>query len=108
MFCPKCGKELADGSTFCPLCGTSLGNGAPVQASQGTRYNTFAIVGFVIGILSLLINFFGLVGIAAVIVSVVGLKQVQENNEKGKGLAIAGLVIGIFSVIYGVISLLSL
>jgi len=24
MFCPKCGKEVPDGSKFCPYCGTSL------------------------------------------------------------------------------------
>ena len=26
MFCKKCGKEIADGSSFCPFCGKSTGN----------------------------------------------------------------------------------
>ncbi|MBO4422407.1 MAG: TM2 domain-containing protein [Clostridia bacterium] len=31
MFCPKCGKQVEDGSTFCPLCGAAL-NGETVYA----------------------------------------------------------------------------
>ena len=36
MFCPKCGQEVADGSTFCTHCGASLkAAGAPVPAAGG-------------------------------------------------------------------------
>lgn len=34
MFCPKCGKKVADGVTFCPACGTRLG-GEGGQIPQG-------------------------------------------------------------------------
>lgn len=33
MFCPKCGKEVADGSSFCPNCGTDLSTGAAPKNS---------------------------------------------------------------------------
>ncbi len=37
MFCPKCGKEIPDGSAFCPSCGTNVntmsGPGGPAKPS---------------------------------------------------------------------------
>ena len=35
-------------------------------------YNVFAIVGFVLGIISFFLNFFGIVGILAVVFSAIG------------------------------------
>jgi len=35
MFCPHCGKEIADGSVFCGACGSSITlQEAPVQPAQ--------------------------------------------------------------------------
>jgi len=31
MFCPKCGKEIPDGSTFCPSCGTKIRETSPTE-----------------------------------------------------------------------------
>ena len=33
MFCPKCGKEVQEGTTFCPNCGNSFAAGG-TQAAQ--------------------------------------------------------------------------
>ena len=57
---------------------------------------------------SLLLNFWGIVGIVAVILSTVGLTQIRNTNEKGKGLAITGIVVGSISVVYGFITLMLL
>ena len=122
MFCINCGKEISDGSTFCPECGTaqqettppptsSTGNFAnPVNQSAVKKapYNAMCIIGLVISGISLLLNFFGLVGIAGTIVSVIGLISCTKNNENGKALAIIGIVIGIFSILYGLIAILRL
>lgn len=122
MFCVNCGKEISDGSTFCPECGaaqqgttppptSNTGNYAnPVNQSAVKKapYNMMCIIGLVISGISLLLNFFGLVGIAGTIVSVIGLTSCKQKNENGKALAIIGIVIGVFSILYGLIAILSL
>lgn len=55
----------------------------------------FSIAGFILGILSLLVPFFGLLlGIVGIVLSAIALK----NKQGIKGLAIAGLVLSIVSL----------
>ena len=49
----------------------------------------------------------GIVGLVATVLSAVGLAQVKSKNGKGKGFAIAGLIIGIISIIYGIYSIMN-
>ncbi len=39
MFCPKCGKEIADGSVFCPECGANLQGAAAPEAKAAVNYD---------------------------------------------------------------------
>ncbi|GGH23658.1 hypothetical protein [Paenibacillus segetis] len=71
------------------------------------KNNTMALVGFILGLVSLLINFWGLVGIVACVFSGVGLGTFNAELEKNRWMAIVGLILGIFSILYGVISLLA-
>lgn len=100
MYCPKCGKELADDAVLCDNCGKILnGHGQPKSAADdwqnGTRaavsYNTMCIIGAVVSGISL---FAPICGIGGFILSRMGKKQVAETGEKGKELALAGMVIG--------------
>lgn len=59
-------------------------------------YNTLCVVGIVISGISLLLNFFGIVGIVGTALSVAGFLDSQKRNENGKTLAI----ISIFSIFY--------
>jgi hypothetical protein len=70
--------------------------------------NTFAMTGFVLALVSLFLNFWGIMGILATVFSAIGLSKISVTKEKGKGLAIAGLVIGIFSILYAVLQLMLL
>lgn len=118
MYCTNCGKQIDDGAMFCPECGTRMIQGQeqvhsaePMyrqQATSNAKLNIMAIIGFVIACVSLLLNFWGIVGIVALVFSVVGLVQVSGGNGKGKGFAIAGIAVGGFSVLYGVIAILIL
>lgn len=121
MFCSNCGKKINDEAIFCPECGAAQQGDLPPLVSntgyyanpvnqstvQKAPYNTTCIVGLVISGISLLLNFFGLVGMAGTIVSVIGLISCKKKNENGKALAIIGIIIGIFSIFYGMIVILS-
>lgn len=105
-FCTNCGAELNDEQDICVKCGKMVKK-SNSNSSNGNK-NTMATTGFIIAIVSLFINFAGLVGLAATIVSGIGLAKAKDFDGNGKGLAIAGLVIGIFSIIYGIYSITNL
>ena len=111
MYCKQCGNVIDKQTKFCPYCGIVLTEEdeevlpPPQPVVRKSSPNTLAIIGFVIALISLLLNFFGLVGIAAVIVSVLGLIKVEKHNGNGKAMAITGLVIGAISVVYGLITI---
>lgn len=65
---------------------------APYQPEPKT--NTLAIVGFV---LSFLLNIVG------AIISLVALSQIKKSGEKGRGLAIAGAIIGFIGFVLSII-----
>lgn len=72
------------------------GYGAPAEP----RWNTLAIVGF---ILSFLISLVGL------ILCIVALNQINKagGTQKGKGLAIAGIIIGGLSIVISLFAVLA-
>jgi len=55
------------------------------QVSQPSKYNTLAIIAFIFAILVSPVGF---------ILGIIALSQIKKTNEKGKGLAIAAIVIG--------------
>ena len=75
---------------------------------QNDSVSETIIVGFVLGLISCFLDFFGIVGIIAIVFSAIGLSQLSRTNQKGKVLAIIGLVLGIINVIYAVLDLLYL
>lgn len=99
-YCPNCGAEIKEGADVCLGCGKRLNEASSVQNTQAN--NSMAVAGFVTGLISLFLNFWGIVGLVATILSAVGLSQIRKTNAKGKGLAIVGLILGIFSILYGV------
>ena len=86
MFCPNCGKVIDDRAVVCPCCGVSTGK----NQAANTESNTLAIVGFVLSF------FFALIGL---ICSIVGYKKSIELDGKGKGLAVAGIIISSISLV---------
>lgn len=91
-FCSNCGTELAKDANACSNCGT-LVDQAPktVDSTVKNQTNGFAIAGFVLSLVSLVCC--GITSTLGLIFSIIGLVQSKKMDGKGKGLAIAGIVI---------------
>jgi uncharacterized membrane protein len=70
----------------------------PAPAAQ-QRYNVLSIVGFVLA-------FF--ISIAGLVVSIIALVQIKRTGERGRGLALAGVIISAIAIIISVISFIAL
>lgn len=68
---------------------------APVQP-----YSAMAIAGFVLSLLS--------VSVVGLILSVLGLKDTNGGAKRGRGLAIAGIVLGALGVLWQVVLFIAL
>lgn len=64
-------------------------------------------MGFLFGLVSLFIDFVGILGIVAVILSGVGLTQINNKNEKGTGFAVFGFIFGLLSIGYFVYKIIA-
>ena len=106
MFCRVCGKEINDEAVICPHCGCSVKDEPTVSKSASGektgKSNVMSIVGFILSLVSLLISLFGTVATAGLVLSIIGLVQCNQKGERLKGLAIAGLIVSIVSLIYTV------
>jgi len=86
---------------------------APVPLIPSSKTNVLSIISLVAGILGFLGTCLGLIpflgwicsgigglfGLAAVILGVLGINQVKATADKGKGLAIAGLILGVLTLL---------
>lgn len=76
-------------------------NAAPVPAAQpataapAEKWNVLSIVGFVLS----LVGF----SVISVILGFIGLSQIKKTGERGRGLAIAAIIIGFASIVIGII-----
>ena len=111
-FCATCGTKN-DESAFCINCGTPVQAGASATAAQPVpvvgyvvapnKTNALAIVSMVGGIL----GFFtvGLGSLVGIVCGHISLSQIKRAKENGKGMAIAGLVMGYLLLGLGVLAL---
>lgn len=64
-----------------------------VSKPKEKNYNKTAITGLILSIIS--IFGLGLVGLIGFILGIVALTQIKHTKERGKGLAIAAIIIGV-------------
>ena len=104
-FCTNCGKEVPEGNNACSNCGTML-NGAAAAPAQQTvvvnaqpaQGNGMAPAGFIVSLVSSILCC-GSFNLISLILSIVGLVKSKEVGGKGKGLAIAGIIISALGLI---------
>ena len=109
MNCPKCNKKNSDDSIFCIYCGKELKLKeeakeiiAKENKTNRPRLNPLALAGFIVSMASASTGVFGIAGIVGIVLSSIGLSQIKKNNERGRGFAIAGLIVGILAIIIGI------
>lgn len=119
--CTNCGNQIADNAMNCPFCGAPVAKqpiqqpygqqpygqpmqqpyGMPMQQPYGMqKTNGAAVAGFVLSIVGLFLTLWGIIPIIGIVLSAIALKTIGQTGEKGKGLAIAGLVIGIIDLVW--------
>ena len=67
---------------------------------ESKKTNTYALVGFVLGMVSFFLAFWGIVPIVGIVFSALALAKIDVEKEKGKGLAIAGLTCSIINFVF--------
>ncbi|MGB6456272.1 MAG: DUF4190 domain-containing protein [Streptosporangiaceae bacterium] len=108
---PSAGQYQPPAGPYQPPPGSYGYQQAPYYpAAAAARNNPVAIAALVCGIaqffLGLLVVGNILLAIPAVICGAIGLRQVDQRGERGRGMAIAGLVLGILGVAYFLIVVL--
>ncbi len=123
MFCKNCGNEIKDNAKFCSSCGTCTETpSAPVQTppsapapaptQPSAANNNIAIVGFSLSMAAVLFWFLAIfimglpftiislgLSVAGIACSARGIGLAASVGNKNKGLAIAGLTVGIVSAV---------
>lgn len=106
--CPYCRsivepRILANGQKLCPICNNSGHTAAPGQPMPmaGPRTADGAVASMVLGILSLVIPYVGwIMGIIAIVLGKQADRRIaQDPSLQGEGMAKAGRVMGLVSVI---------
>ncbi len=75
---------------------------------DSNKNNGLAIAGFVVSLVSIFFNFYCITGIVGIILSVIGLKKSSELGGKGKGMAIAGIILGVVGIVIGIIAIVTI
>jgi type II secretory pathway pseudopilin PulG len=110
MFCPQCGKTIAEGAYFCQNCGADTSKvpaGTPAKAAVSPVAGTGIVTpqqtsGLAIAsLVCSLVPFFLVTPIVAVVLGHIALSQIKRSagRLKGSGLAIAGLILGYVSFV---------
>jgi hypothetical protein len=71
----------------------------PVADSNTLKYNPMALTGFVMGLVSLPLSFIGIIAIAGLIFSVIGLVTFDRNSQKSAWMPAAGLALNLMGIL---------
>jgi len=100
--CPMCGEQIVATAAKCRFCGTVFDprlRGTSMQRGQSSR--GFAITSMVLGILAIFTACFGIVfGMVAIVFAAIANNGMNRTkNYDGKGMATAGLILGLLAAI---------
>ena len=70
-----------------------------MEENQVQKYNVCAIISFICSLIGLF-KYGIFFGIASLVLGIIGVKKCKKDNEKGKWMAVVGIVLGIIEIIY--------
>lgn len=79
-------------------------NQVPYGAAD--KINGLALAGFIVSLCALVINLAGITALVGLILSIVGYSQINHGKGRGKGFAIAGIILGIIGIVWGILMIL--
>ena len=103
MYCYKCGREIEEATHVCPYCGAKQTVHTAGPQAGRSQYNLLCVIGFAVSCISLFIDYRGLFAVVGIILSIIGMMNARQKNEKGKVFAILGIVIGAVEIVLTVI-----
>ena len=106
-YCTHCGAEIMDEAVLCIKCGCWTGKPITPTDQLQAKINTCALVGFILTMVAAVMffaDFMGLLALAGMIVSIVGLVQLVRNgDQRGNGFAITGVSVGACLFLFGIL-----
>lgn len=101
-FCKNCGKEINMETGYCSNCGTRIDNEPTVTNIETNNVNNKkdnTVIAFVLSLLGFLCCTY--LAIPGLIMSIMSLQNMNNGNlsTKNKGLAIAGIILGVLGII---------
>ncbi len=103
MFCQNCGNELNNNAVICVKCGVPI---TPISTKSNKGHISLPIISLITGLMGILTLFddsgwdfdtiIGCIMLWAALPIVLGLISIN-NNHNGKGMGVAGLILGIIS-----------
>ncbi len=95
-FCTNCGKKTEEGEEYCAFCGQNLSNKPNIDNTPNpvkvNKNNDLAIIGLIFSI--------AVSSIVGIIMCAISLSQIKKTGEKGKEIAIVGIVIGALRIAF--------
>ncbi|BDZ49121.1 hypothetical protein GCM10025867_13620 [Frondihabitans sucicola] len=75
--------------------------GTPAAASG--RWNPLAIISLIAGIVGFFFSLYGVISLVALVLGLLGRRQIAGSGQRGRGLALAGIILGIIGIVLEVI-----
>jgi hypothetical protein len=77
----------------------TMTNLPPPPTTTATRTNGLAVASLVLGIVGILLELFGVIPILAITFGVVARRQIAQGRGTGRGMATAGIVLGVIGLV---------
>lgn len=104
--CPYCRSQVKSTDVYCPVCKSYLDQkkGTVPVAKAPKKDNMPSLIGFILSMIAFfmpegLIWLELVIGVASLVLGIIGVRQIGSGKGKGKGFAITAIVIGSLTII---------